>query len=115
MRSSPPRCRSNVGPSSFMLMALHSICQPGRPFAHVNTRYMVAIVNLILAISDMHDVETREALERKIAADEVGKNERAKIPDMRRVVDGRPAAVHAHPFSSGIERNEILNGTRQGV
>src|SRR3989304_3928996 len=30
-RSRPPVCRSNEGPSSFMLMAEHSMCQPGLP------------------------------------------------------------------------------------
>src|SRR6266478_6212365 len=34
MRSSPPKCRSKLGPRSCMLIALHSMCQPGRPSPH---------------------------------------------------------------------------------
>src|SRR6266446_5093866 len=31
MRSSPPACRSKLGPSSSMDITEHSMCQPGRP------------------------------------------------------------------------------------
>ena len=34
IRSFPPACMSNVSPSMLMLIAEHSICQPGRPLPH---------------------------------------------------------------------------------
>ena len=30
-KSKPPPCMSMTGPMSFLIMALHSMCQPGRP------------------------------------------------------------------------------------
>ena len=34
MRSTPPQWMSKVSPRYFMLMAEHSMCQPGRPMPH---------------------------------------------------------------------------------
>src|SRR6185436_7662337 len=34
IKSSPPPCKSRVGPQYFMLIAEHSMCHPGRPGPH---------------------------------------------------------------------------------
>jgi hypothetical protein len=50
-----------------------------------------------------------------VAADDVSKDERAEVPDVREVVHGWAATVDADLFFGGIERYERLDRTRQGV
>jgi hypothetical protein len=55
------------------------------------------------------------AFEFKVTSNEVAENERAPVADVREVIDGRPAAIHADLFAGGIKWREILDGARQCV
>src|SRR6266581_710521 len=110
---------SKLGPRIFMLMALHSMCQPGRPSPHglgqktspssVRRAFQSAksasdsfaysslltrtLDDFVLHIRDVHHVHDRVALELKVAPDEVGENKRAEVADVRDGVHRRPAAI----------------------
>ncbi len=71
--------------------------------------------DFVLHVGDVHDVPHVEAAEGEVAPNDVGKDERAEVPDVREVVHGRAAAVDADLFPGGIERHERLDRTRQGV
>jgi hypothetical protein len=72
--------------------------------------------DFVLHVGDVHDVCDGVALEFEGAADEVAEDERAPVADVREVIDGRPAAIHADFFAAGssgvnswTERESVLN------
>ncbi len=74
-----------------------------------------ALDDLVLDVRDVHDVLHVVAGKFERAADEVGEDERAPVADVREVIDGRAAAIHADFFAGGIERREFLDGAGQRV
>ena len=71
--------------------------------------------DLVLHIGDVHDVFHGEALELQVAPDQIRKDKRPEVTDVREVVNGRAAAIHADGFSDGIEGTKFLNGAGQRV
>src|SRR5439155_17165273 len=71
--------------------------------------------DLVLHVRDIHHVGQDVALEFEVAPYEVGEDKGAEIADVREVVHGGSAAIHADPFAASIARHELLQRTRQGV
>ena len=63
--------------------------------------------DFVFHVRDVHHVRDGVALEFESAPDEIAEDERAPVADMRKVVDSRPAAIHADSALAG--RREILN------
>ena len=68
--------------------------------------------DLVLHVGDVHHLLHVVAFELEIAPHEIGKNECAEIPNVAKVINGRPAAIHAYLPSAGIERDEVLDRPR---
>ena len=67
----------------------------------------------IVNVGDVHHPRHPVARPAQVAADQVAREERAEVADVRRAVDGRPAGVHAH--MAGLERREFLELAAEGV
>jgi len=63
--------------------------------------------DFVLHVRDVHHLPDGVTLEFEVAADEIAEDERAPVADVREVIDGRPAAIHADLALAG--RCEILN------
>jgi hypothetical protein len=53
--------------------------------------------------------------ELQVSAQEVCENKRAKITNVRKIMDGRPATIKSGALAAGVKRNELLHGARQGI
>jgi len=74
-----------------------------------------ALDNLVVNVSDIHHVLDSVTFEFKITPDKISKNKRPPVADMREIIDGWTAAVHAH-FSPGrINWHEFLHRARQRI
>ena len=71
--------------------------------------------DLVLHVGDVHDVADGVTLEFQAAPDQVGEDESAEIPDVGKVMHGRPAAIEADPFGARLERDEFLHRAGQGI
>ena len=65
--------------------------------------------DLIVDVGNVQDVAHRITFELEIAPDQVPENERAPIPNVRKVINRRPAAIEADLPPGGIARNELLD------
>ncbi len=72
-----------------------------------------AIDGLVVDIGQVHDELDVEALPLEVPMEQVVEEEGAVVPDVRELVDGGTAGVHAG--GAGLDRIELVEGSRQGV
>src|SRR5437867_3938453 len=142
MLSTPPVCTSKRSPRYFVLIAEHSMCQPGNPDAQpalvlsecrlVELRdlhrglalrecrrddLVLAAVDGVLPhvpdVGDVLDGDDAVSEELERAPEPIGEQIRAKIPDVDGSVDRRSTGVHADLARVG--RYDRLHAPRQRV
>ena len=68
-----------------------------------------ALDNLVVHVGDIHHLRDGIAFEVQITPHQVAEDERAPIADVREVIDGRAAAVHADRLPGWIQRDELVH------
>ena len=70
---------------------------------------------LVVHIGEIHHALHVEAARFEMPLQQILEDIRAKIPDVREVIDRRPAGVELHAFPRGIERAELFQFAGVGV
>lgn len=71
--------------------------------------------DFVFDVGDIHDVEDIVAAEFEVAAEEVGEDERAEVPDVGAVIDRGAAAVHADLSAFGVTWDEGFHGSGKRI
>src|SRR5262245_57122769 len=71
--------------------------------------------DLVLHVRDIHDKGHLVISKFEITPHQISEDERAKIPDVREVMDRRAAAIHTDLLAFGIKRNKFLHRPRARV
>ncbi len=80
-----------------------------------NFRFHYSPDDLVLDVGDVHDMAHGVALGFQAAPDKIGEDEGAEIPDVRKIMHSRPAAIEANMFSLRVARDKFLQRAGQGI
>jgi hypothetical protein len=89
------------------------LCVLLRVLADAHARRRSVLDDAVVHVREVHHLHHPKAARFQEAPQDVLKHERAEIPDVGKIVDGRSAGVHAH--LARVERDEGLDAVRQRI